>query len=174
MTLPTNLALIALLSFHAPSLPHLWGPPKGEVSHVAGWTLRVHPDHFTGTVTCKLWRERIDYQRQAVVFRLPTRIDTRAAVYRIDDAPPVAARADEAELAGLGFALNNDDLENPSGGLVRIPAHRLASAGEVRIETTPGHAPRKFKIGGLSAALEAAGKSGCGAGDFQPAFGAGR
>jgi len=169
MTASVSLAL-ALLGLHAPSV-HLPWPHSSEVSQVGGWTLKVHLDRFAGERSCTLSRGRIDYQRQALVFRFSSRIDTTAALYRIDKAEPVAVRADEAELARLGFALHNDDLDNPSGGIIRIPAHRLASAGEVQIEAAPGRKPIKFKIGGLDAALDAARKAGCAETDFKPAFG---
>ncbi len=54
---------------------------------------------------------------------------------------------------------------------MRIPAHRLATAGEVQIEAGPGRGPVKFKIGGLAAALDAARAAGCAEADFKPAFG---
>ena len=171
MTAPATLALAALMGLHLPSLPVPWPHGGAQVSHVDGWTLTTRLDRFAGERSCSLSRGRIDYQRQALVFHLPARTDTAAALYRIDGAAPVPARADEAELAGLGFTLHNDDLDNPSGGLVRIPAHRLAGAGEVRIEPAAGRRPVKFKIGGLAAALDAARQAGCGEGDFKTAFG---
>jgi len=166
MTSPASLALIALLSL---PLPWVHTGKAAEVSHVDGWTVRAHVDRFTGARTCVLSRGRIDFERRALVFHLPAKIDTAAALYRIDGAAPVGVGADEAELAGLGFALHTDDLDNPSGGIVRIPIHRLASATEVQIEAAPGRAPVKFKIGGLSAALDAARHAGCADGDFKPA-----
>ena len=170
MTASASLALAALLGLHVPSLHVPW-PHSSEVSHVGGWVLKAHLDRFAGERSCTLSRGRIDYQRQALVFRLPARVDTDAALYRIDGGEPIAVRADEAELAGLGFALHNDDLDNPSGGLVRIPVHRLASAGAVQIEAAPGRRPVKFRIGGLAAALDAARAAGCSEADFKPAFG---
>ena len=169
MTASASLALAVLLGLHLPS-PHLpWPHAAGPrtVSHVAGWTLAARLDTFAGERSCTLSRGRVDYRRQALVFHLPARVDTAAALYRIDGAAPVAVRADEAELASLGFALHNDDLDNPSGGLVRIPAHRLAVAGEVQIEAAPGRRPVTFKIGGLSEALDAARAAGCGEADFR-------
>lgn len=171
MTASASLALAALLGLHMPSLHVPWPHGAAVVSHVGDWTLKTRLDRFAGERSCTLSRGRIDYQRQALVFRLSTHTDTAAALYRIDGAEPVAVRADEAELASLGFALHNDDLDNPSGGLVRIPAHRLATAGEVQIEAGPGRGPVKFKIGGLAAALDAARAAGCAEADFKPAFG---
>ena len=170
MTASASLALAALFGIHMPSLHAPW-PHAAEVSRVEGWTLKARLDRFSGERSCTLSRGRIDYQRQALVFHMAAGANTVAARYRIDGAAPVPARADEAELAGLGFALHNDDLDNPSGGLVRIPVHRLTSAGEVQIEAAPGRTPVKFKIGGLSAALQAAHGAGCLETDFKPAFG---
>ena len=167
MTAPAALALAALLGLHLPSLHVPWPHGAAQVSHVDGWTLKTRLDRFAGERSCALSRGRIDYVRQALVFHLPARVDTAAALYRIDGAAPVGVRADEAELASLGFNLHNDDLDNPSGGLVRIPVHRLAGAAEVEIEAAPGRRPVKFKIGGLSAALDAARGAGCAETDFR-------
>jgi hypothetical protein len=168
---PTHVALIALLSF---PVPWKHAGPTGAPDRVDGWTLRVQADRFTGAHTCRLWRGGIDYQRQALVFHLPASIDTAGAVYRIDGGPAVPAASDEPELAALGFALHDDDLDNPSGGLVRIPSHRLTAAEAVKIEAAPGRRPVKFRISGLTAALAAARQAGCAEADFKPVHGARR
>ena len=170
MTASVSLALAALLGLHMPSLHLPWPHGAAQVSHVEGWTLTTRPDRFAGERACTLSRGRIDYQRHALVFRLPARIDTAAALYRIDGGAPFAVRGDEGELASLGFALHNDDLDNPSGGLVRIPVRHLASAGEVQIQAAPRRRPVTFKIGGLTSALNAAREAGCGESDFKPVF----
>jgi hypothetical protein len=163
MTTPAALALISALAVHMP-----FGPgPDVKVTRLGEWTLRVRAEPFAGRQVCELRRGDIAYQRQALVFRLSTRIDTTTAIYRVDGGPPIQARDDEAVLAHLGFALHNDDLDNPSGGLVRIPEARLAGAGVVQIETADHPHPVKFKIAGLESALDAAHKAGCGAGDFR-------
>lgn len=165
---PTHVALIALLSFPLP-WKHAAPAPGAVPGHVEGWALRVQADRFTGAHSCRLFRGAMDVQRQALVVHLPTRLDTAGAVYRVDGGPTVPAVADDGELAGMGFALHNDDLDNPSGGLVRIPLRRLAAAGEVQIEPAPGRRPLKFKLGGLAAALAAARQAGCADADFKPA-----
>ena len=165
---PSHLALITLLSF---PLPWKHAAPTGAPGRVDGWTLRIQGDRFTGARRCQLSRGAMDYQRQALVFHLSARIDTAGAVYRIDGGPAVAAASDEPELAAQGFALHDDDLDNPSGGLVRIPVHRLTGAGEVQIEPAPGRRPIKFKIGGLAGALAAARQAGCADADFKAARG---
>ena len=168
---PTHVALIALLSFQ---LPWTHAPASGPSGRVEGWTLRVQADRFSGARACRLWRGAMDYQRGALVFHLPVHVDTAGAVYRIDGGPAAPVSSDDAELASLGFALHDDDLDNPSGGVVRIPGRRLASAGEVRIESGPARRPVKFKIGGLAAALDAARQAGCHDADFRPAIGSRR
>ena len=162
MSMP--LALIAMLT-----LPIPWShkPAPREVSHVAGWTLRVHAERFTGRLACQLSRPRIDYRRHALVFHLSARTDTAAAVYRIDNGPPLWSRDDDLDLARLGFALHSDDLDNPSGGLVRIPEQRIVAARTVSIEARADGSPARFKIDGFATALDAAHKAGCREGDFQ-------
>jgi hypothetical protein len=156
-------ALFALLALH---LPWTHGDARGEAHRVAGWTVTAHVERFTGRMACQVTRPGVAYRRQALVFRLSPRIDTSAAVYRVDAGAPVWARTDEPELARLGFALHGDDLNNPSGGVVRVPQGRLAGARAVQIETAADHRPFKFVIAGLAEALDAAKRAGCGDADF--------
>jgi hypothetical protein len=157
-------ALIALLLF--PSLqPHDGG--DGRVKHISGWVLSVRSDRFAGRILCRLGRPKIDYLRQTLVFHLPASSDTSGAIYRVDGGSPIWGQDDQMELVRLGFALHNDDLSNPSGGLVRIPLHRLVNARTVRIEVTPVRPSVKFKIDGLAQALEVARNAGCGPESFQ-------
>lgn len=162
------LAMTSILLFWHPHLPsHLpaWRDP--EARKVAGWTVRVRGDAFSGGAACRISRGGADYQRQALVFHLRPTLDTQTAVYRIDGGPARRASQDQADLAKLGFALHNDDLINPSGGIVRIPVAHLAGAHAVRIETAAGQPPVKFHIEGWDAALAAAKATGCGEADFQ-------
>ena len=167
--MPIHLALVALFS-----LPLPWGhghahipQPQGWPRHYGEWTLNVRTDSFTTGHVCKLTRPGIDYQRQTVILHLPARTDTTNAVYRIDAGPPVEARADDLQIVRLGFALQDDDLQNPSGGVIRIPVTRLVGARSVRVETAAFSRSRKFDLDGLDAALAAANAANCGPNDFQ-------
>jgi len=155
--MPVHFIVIALVLFAHPA--RTWAP-RDTHSRIGGWTLRVHSDRFSGGVSCRLFKHNVDYQRDALVFRLSRRASTLTSVYRIDGGAPRAASADALELARMGFAIYQDDLANPSGGVVRIPAHRLQGAKSVAIEVW--REPVTFDITGLDAALDAASKSGCG------------
>jgi len=152
------MALVSLLLF--PALGD-HGAVRNAHYRVGRWILNIRTDRFADERTCRLSRPGVTYERQALVFHLPPRLDTTTAIYRIDDAPPVAARNDLMQLAHLGFALQNDDLANPSEGLVRIPADRLASARTVKIEARAFSHPFTFKIDGFGAAKVLAEKVGC-------------
>jgi hypothetical protein len=170
--MPLRSALMAFLL-----LPPLFGhgapnpaskptSPDHAVHRVGAWTVRTRTDRFTGRSACTLTRPQVRYERQALVLQLPARLDTSAAVYRIDDGPAVPAREDAMELARLGFALHDDDLANPSGGRVTVPVRRLVGAHTIRIEAKPRGAVYRFKVDGLASALDAASRMGCGPGDF--------
>lgn len=109
----------------------------------------------------------MDYERGALVIHLSPNADTFDAVYRIDGGAPRPVRADAMELASLGFALHNDDLSNPTGGLVRIPARTLAGASQVAVQIRPGAPVHRFPVDALAPALEAARAAGCGAEAFR-------
>ena len=172
--MPASLALVALLSLHLPSLslpsvhlPFGHGRQPNAPQRFGDWTLSVRTDSFSTGHVCKLTRPHAEYQRQAVVFHLSPSTDTSAAVYRIVGGVPMTVQADQSELARLGFNLHDDNLDNPSGGLVRIPISRLVAAGDVRIETAAFSRSIKFNLGGLKPALEAAKAAGCRVEDFQ-------
>ena len=151
-------ALAAVLSlpwFSHPSDVHR------ERQRVGPWTLTVVQARFAGETQCRLAAHGVDYERGALVIHLSRKADTSDAVYRIDGGPPRSVRADVLEIARLGFLLNKDELWNPSGGLVRIPAHAIAGATRVAVQTRPGAPVYGFRVDGLEPALEAARTAGC-------------
>ena len=155
--MPLYLILIAGLSLPLPNLrlpaiPLHWGHAHSDPFH--GWRLQARTDHFSAGTVCRLTKGQLSYQRRAVVIQLPRNVDTSAAVYRIDGGPPRA-------LARRGFALHRDDLTNPSGGLVRVPIDRLQQAGSVSVEARAMGRPVKFRLDGLTMALDAARAAGC-------------
>jgi hypothetical protein len=148
-----HLPLLIFLSF----VSLFAGPtPDDKRVRVAGWTLDIRQDRFTRRQTCKLFRRNVYYERRALVFHLPTRPDTSRAAYRIDDGPPFWVTSDAAELADLGFSLHDDDLTNPSGGVVRIVVSRLVAAHTVTIEPKAFGSHSRFRLDGLQAALDVA------------------
>jgi hypothetical protein len=157
MSLP--LTLVMLLSFP-------WHGQNPDVSQsrlrIGQWSLHTTSDRFSGRMTCRLSTRGIAYQRQALIVRMGSHVDAAGAVYRIDGGSPILASADAMELAGHGASLNQDDLENPSGGLVLIPARRAMDAHALAIETKPNTAPVRVDISGFGLALRAAQKAGCG------------
>ena len=161
--MPLHLVLIGLLW-----LPWTWPHGRSDIAlrQIGSWTLAVRTVGFTGRLQCRLHTRAVDYRRRALVFRFPGRTDTLGAVYRIDGGRPVWAASDTPDLAMRGFAIYEDDLDNPSGGLVRIPEERILGSREVSIQVRAGVAPVRFSVAGFGAALEAARKAGCSAGDF--------
>ena len=154
--MPVHFAVIALLLLAHPT--STWGV-RDTHSRIGSWTLRVHSDRFSGGVSCRLSQRHVEYQRGALVFHVSRQASTLTSVYRIDGGAPRAASADGLELARMGFAVYQDDLANPSGGVVRIPARRLQGAKSVAIEVW--REPVAFDITDLGAALDAAGRAGC-------------
>ena len=154
--MPLQFAVIALVLLAHPA--RTWGL-RDTHSRIGGWTLHIRSDRFSGGRTCRLSRDHVEYQRGALVFRVSRRSSTLTAVYRIDGGAARAASADALELARMGFAIYQDDLADPSGGVVRIPIGRLRDAKSVAIEVR--REPVTFKVAGLDAALAAAGKAGC-------------
>jgi hypothetical protein len=144
-----------VLTIVALALPH-GGDPSEFHSKVAGWTLEARKELFTGRQVCRLHRGMVEYQRRTLVFHLPQTADTSDAAYRIDDGAPYWVRFDQAALARRGFRLHDDDLQNPSGGIVRITLDRVGDARSVIIEPKPFGFWRRFTVQGIREALTAA------------------
>jgi hypothetical protein len=134
---------------------------RARVEHVGRWTLGIRRDRFSGGATCRLYRHGVHYERGALVIGLPRKVDTFVAIYRLDDGPPVRVRDELDAMALAGFAVHADDLDNPSGGLVRVPEGRALDARWLRIEAPPRRFLFSYRIEGLRAAIAAARLAGC-------------
>ena len=162
--MPSHLLLIALLML--PTHARHVGAAS-ETHRFAAWTLRVHADGFTGHLGCRLSKPHAEYTRGALVIHLSPHADTSGAVYRIDNGAPLLARADDMELAGVGFALNDDDLRNPSGGVVRNSGTASSSRShDIQIQVAANGRLTTIKLDGLADALAAARAAGCGSDAF--------
>jgi hypothetical protein len=136
-------------------------PRQRTQARIGAWKLTVQHDLFAGRVACELVDGRLAYERGALVVRLPRGADTSAALYRIDGGAVMTAADDYPSLATLGFAIWQDNLRNPSGGLVRIPAPKIAAARELTLEPAPSGRVWHFPLDGLPAALAAWKDAGC-------------
>lgn len=136
-------------------------PRQNTEARIGRWKLTVRHDVFAGGVSCGLVNGRLGYERGALIVRLPRSTDTSAALYRIDGGSAMAAANDYSSLAVLGFAVWQDNLRNPSGGLVRIPASKIATARELTLEAAPSSRVWNFPLDGLPAALAAWKDAGC-------------
>jgi hypothetical protein len=156
MTPLAQLALVAMLSLT---------PPYREAHvrhwHVQHWRVEVATHRFTGDKSCRLENGPVDYRRHALVFHFPTQVDTSNAIYRVDAGMPRTSQSDLIDLAKLGFSLYAPSLDNPSGGLVRIPTMRLQGASLVWIQPQIGRYPIEFTIAGFAAAMDIARTAGC-------------
>jgi hypothetical protein len=135
--------------------------PLVRRSHVDGWALATARDRFTGGVVCRLWRGRTSYARGAVLFRFSPEADTSNAAYKVDNGPVKLVASQAAAPPYISAAVREEDLINPSDGVVRIPVADLRGGRVVSIEAQPYGAPTRFRIDGLEAALSAAAAAGC-------------
>jgi hypothetical protein len=152
------LALITMLLL---PLPWRSGTVHDVHQTVGGWTLNVRTNSFTDTARCRLAKGKVSFARGVLIFRLPPGLDTSEAYYRVDGGEPRAAKAELMSVAHAGLAIFDDQLANPSGGVVRIPAERVGHGKLVAIQANTASAPRRFDIAGLDFALDQAAKLGC-------------
>jgi hypothetical protein len=152
------LALVTMLLL---PLPWRNGTVHDVQQKVGGWTLDVRNNSFTADARCHLVKGRVSFTRGVLIFRLSPGVDTSEAYYRVDGGEPRAAKAELMSVAHAGLAIYDDQLANPSGGVVRIPAERVGHGKLVAIQANTTSAPRRFDIAGLDSALDQAAKLGC-------------
>jgi hypothetical protein len=153
---PTILAFALALPF----AHHHAADAQPYRQRIGAWTLDATRYQFAGEVKCELTSRHARYERGALVLSLPERIDTSTAVDTVDGGAPHWTSQDAFPLAKLGFRLSEDDLDNPSEGLVRIPAPS-DDIRSVAVQTSAGGRPRTFTVNGLGAALYVAKGMGC-------------
>ena len=117
------LLLFAVWPFHGPA-----ADVTTERHHVDAWNITIRRSRFTGAKDCSLVAPAMAVEHDALVLNLGRRTNTVEAKYKVDDGPLLTSASDISELADQGFQLYTDDLTNPSGGVVRIPLHRLKDA----------------------------------------------
>ena len=155
--------ILPMLLSAAMLFPTPWSRAPSETSlHKVGrWSLEVRLNRFSGRATCRLTNGNVSIVRGVVIFRFPKTVDTVRAVYRIDDGAPTDVSADTLALAQAGLALYSDDLRNPSGGLVRVPAPKLLDAQTIKIAPSPEARPVTFNVFGVRDAIERARLADC-------------
>ena len=147
-----------------PRLPHTIAIPDLSLSdthakkkRVAGWTLVVYKDSFTGVTSCRLYKNRIAYESGKIAFQFAPSTDTSRATYRVAGGPVMTAVAPLDTFMSTNLAR----LENPSQGRVLVPTPELAGAGDVAIRPRYARKARTFKHKGLDKALAQADARGC-------------
>lgn len=153
--LPHGLPALRLPKISPPSLSR--SDTHAKKKRIAGWTLYLYKDSFTGITSCRLYRRKIAYEYGKVSFQFSASTDTSRATYRIDGGPVLTSVAPletfiTADLTHLG---------NPSRGRVLLPAADLAGASQVAIRPRYVQKARTFHLKGLNEALAAARERGC-------------
>jgi hypothetical protein len=167
-----GLAVAASGGFRLPKLPDLPLPRlpktieipdmslsdvKARKTRVAGWTLIVYKDSFTGVTSCRLYKRKIAYESGRVAFQFSPSTDTSRATYRVANGPVMTAVAPLDTFMTTNLAR----LDNPSQGRVLVPASELAGAPNVAIRPRDARKARTFRLKGLDKALAQAEARGC-------------
>ena len=142
--------------------------PQTKTSSYAtpAWHVSVEKDRFTGLSACKLYqglwaRRTVSYAHDAVVFHFSHKLNTTQAWYRLDGGPTKPWADVYPRLVQAGVVLDGQSLDNPTGGLVMLPAAELAGVHTVTIRVNQRSNPRTFEVDGFSDALASAQARGC-------------
>lgn len=132
-----------------------------------GWDLGIDHDRFSGLTRCALSssNHRIRYQPGAIGFRVATHRDTLRSWYRVDDGPAVRWQDRTAELIAKGVSIDGPGLDDPTGGWVWIPLPEVERSNLVMVRAGDADRPRRYRMRGFIAMLEASHRLGCSADD---------
>jgi hypothetical protein len=135
--------------------------------NIDNWQLIIQKDGFTGRVSCQLYRlktlsqGRITYAQETFGFEMGTDDNSLNAWYRIDKSPAKAWQDIYPTLAENRVKLLGGTFENPTGGVVLIPATEVKNAKAVTIRIDQKKAPKRFLLGRFEKAKSAADRLGC-------------
>jgi hypothetical protein len=141
--------------------------PKAQVTarkmSLGDWRLRVETSSFSGDTSCHLEdrRHRISYVAGALGFRFGSHVNISGAWVRVDDGAPTRWQDDLPELTWLGVPLEPASLDNPTDGIVWLPADRLEGAGRIAIQTDERKRPVTYTLNGFAKLRDAARTMGC-------------
>jgi len=124
---------------------------------VRHWRIEVVHDGFLGATTCHVTKQGMAVDRNALVLRLGSRVDTSHAYFRIDDGVPVAAYS-----ATSPWSSASANLGNPSDGAIEVPLSLLQGPNKKIAVRADRRAPvRNFDISDIYEALAMAKKLSC-------------
>jgi hypothetical protein len=121
--------------------------------HVAGWTVRVLWDRFTGDISCTVRKGAVELLNDVLVFHASAWVDTSDAVFRIDGGPARSVHEATYEDQRRGYYRQGGPLENPSAGAVALPSYYVTNAKWVYIRADAKRAPDGFDVRGFPQAL---------------------
>jgi len=127
------------------------------------WTLTVWASQFSGDKACVLedYKHHVSYVTGALGFRFARRINTLGAWVRIDDEAPVRWRDYLPELTRLGVPMDGASLDNPTDGIVWVPADALGEANRITIQPRERSRPVTFHLRGFAGLRDVAREMGC-------------
>ena len=163
-------AAALLVAGAAPAAVHVRVPVISKAPQIAkrkqvlgDWRLEIVKGKFSGDVACHLRAKgnRVFYVANALGFRFGKRLDTLGAWIRLDGGAPYRWRDDLPELARLGVAIDGRNLDAPTGGIIWIPAAKLAEVNRVQIQPRADKRARTYHLRGFAGLREIARGAGC-------------
>ena len=163
-------AAALLVAGAAPAAVHVRVPLISKAPQVAkrkqvlgDWRLEIVKGRFSGDVACHLRAKdkRVFYVANALGFRFGKRLDTLGAWIRLDGGEAYRWRDDLPELARLGVAIDGRNLDAPTGGIIWIPAAKLADVNRVQIQPRADKRARTYHLRGFAGLREIARTMGC-------------
>jgi len=141
----------------------LFGASPQKVDHVrlGQWSIERTQDRFTGAVRCKATRSAVTLTGDLAVITLGARHDVSQSLYRLDDGPaqPIGL-IPENDVYHARF-ITDAPYDNPSDGIIAMPASTLRTHQVLWIRIDAHHAPVRVLISGLAAAEAQENALGC-------------
>ena len=122
------------------------------------WRLRIETGKFSQD---KIRHHHVTYASGALGFRFARGVNTLGAWVRIADGEPRRWRDDLPELIHLGVGVDGASIDNPTDGIVWVPARQLDEASAITIQPAPRKAPVTYHLHGFAGLRDIARDMGC-------------
>jgi hypothetical protein len=157
------LFLVGALAVFTTARHHPINPVRTRDYEAGDWHLRIRRDDFSHQTRCTLRTGKLRYQRNAIGFVTHAGTATEAAWYSIDGRIPRAWADVYPVLYSDGVQLEQGGIDDPTRGVVWLPAAEIAGADRVAIEVRKDGHQRvlRYRMRGFAAMHSAAERLGC-------------
>ena len=146
-------------------LPPFFGPAQVTSHRISSghWRLRIETATFSGDKRCHLddRKHGVTYAAGALGFHFDAHLNTLGAWVKIGDGPATRWQDALPELTRLGVPMEAEGLDNPTDGIVWVPALQLGATSRITVQPDERKRPVTYSLEAFAKLRDAARAMGC-------------